>query len=191
MPEFPADDRIPEVPAVPDAPVPGPPPGDDPTHNPDVAHEHSDVSIKGLVWFGVIMLLSGVVVLGTIAGTFRLFTGRYGPLITQPQEGELGARIFSRPRRPNLQVSPSDDMAEWRAFEDRNLSTYGWADRGAGRVRIPIDRAVELALQRIPGPTPEDLRREAEAAGGRGGDLRGRFRSAESSSGRTWEARRP
>jgi len=28
------------------------------------------------------------------------------------------------------------------------LSTYGWTDKNAGVVRIPIDRAMELQLER-------------------------------------------
>ena len=32
--------------------------------------------------------------------------------------------------------------------EDRALATYGWANRKEGRVRIPIDRAMELQLER-------------------------------------------
>jgi hypothetical protein len=32
------------------------------------------------------------------------------------------------------------------------LTSYGWVDRDAQRVRIPIDRAMDILLQRGPGP---------------------------------------
>jgi hypothetical protein len=35
-----------------------------------------------------------------------------------------------------------------RKDEDEKLSTYGWVDKNAGRVRIPIDRAMDLVVQR-------------------------------------------
>lgn len=37
--------------------------------------------------------------------------------------------------------------AELRRAEDEELSTYGWADREAGFVRIPIERAMALEAQ--------------------------------------------
>lgn len=62
------------------------------------------------------------------------------------------------PPEPRLQYSnihPStevQDLAAMRAHEDSLLHTYGWADRPAGIVRIPIDRAIELVGTR--GTTP-------------------------------------
>ena len=35
-----------------------------------------------------------------------------------------------------------------RAAEQQVLTTYGWVDRNAGVVRIPIDEAMKLAIQR-------------------------------------------
>jgi hypothetical protein len=44
-------------------------------------------------------------------------------------------------------------MQQLREREDRILNTYGIADRSTGAVRIPIDEAMKLALQR-PGMFP-------------------------------------
>lgn len=49
---------------------------------------------------------------------------------------------------PHLQVSQRDNLAALRAREEIELSTYGWVDRTAGVVRIPIDRAMALVLER-------------------------------------------
>ena len=40
------------------------------------------------------------------------------------------------------------DMARLRAQEEAVLSTYDWVDRGAGIVRIPIDQAMRLLVER-------------------------------------------
>lgn len=43
---------------------------------------------------------------------------------------------------------------EDRAFEQTLLGTYGWVDREARLVRIPIDRAMELYVQQARAPRP-------------------------------------
>jgi hypothetical protein len=40
------------------------------------------------------------------------------------------------------------EVKDLRAQEDRLLSTYGWTDKKAGVVRIPIDRAMQLQMER-------------------------------------------
>jgi hypothetical protein len=68
-------------------------------------------------------------------------------------------------------VKPGASLAELRAAEDADLNSYGWIDRKAGKVRIPIDRAMQLLLDRgLPdvgaGQTPLSLMqaRPAETA---------------------------
>jgi hypothetical protein len=71
------------------------------------------------------------------------------------------------PPGPRLQASPEQELRRMRAHENEVLASYGWADPAAGRVRIPIDRAIEvLAARGLPprrGPAPA-------AAGGPAGD---------------------
>ncbi len=38
-------------------------------------------------------------------------------------------------------------LAEHQAREQAKAATYGWVDRQAGVVRLPIDRAIELVIQ--------------------------------------------
>jgi hypothetical protein len=49
---------------------------------------------------------------------------------------------------PRLQVAPQVDLATLRAREDEELKTYGWVDRKAGVVRIPIERAMDLLVSK-------------------------------------------
>jgi hypothetical protein len=49
---------------------------------------------------------------------------------------------------PRLQVAPHDDLATLRTREDEELKTYGWVDRKAGVVRIPIERAMDLLVRK-------------------------------------------
>lgn len=49
---------------------------------------------------------------------------------------------------PTLQASPPTDLQEIRAHEEHILESYGWVDRQRGVVRIPIERAMDLLLER-------------------------------------------
>jgi hypothetical protein len=51
------------------------------------------------------------------------------------------------PPEPRLQETPALDLARFLAKEDETLSTYGWVDRKAGVVRIPIERAMEIVAR--------------------------------------------
>jgi len=48
---------------------------------------------------------------------------------------------------PLLQTDPTRDMQTMRAAEDRYLRSFGWVDKKAGVVRIPIDQAMRLLTQ--------------------------------------------
>jgi hypothetical protein len=52
------------------------------------------------------------------------------------------------PPEPRLQTNPRADLKDLRDSEERVLESYSWVDRNGGVVRIPIDEAMKLTLQR-------------------------------------------
>ena len=48
----------------------------------------------------------------------------------------------SQSAKPALQIDAPADLAAHRAAEQRALTSYGWVDRQAGTVHIPIDQAM-------------------------------------------------
>ena len=54
----------------------------------------------------------------------------------------------NRPPEPLLQVSPSGDWTEMLKREREILNSYRWVDRSKGIVHIPIERAMELMVER-------------------------------------------
>lgn len=52
------------------------------------------------------------------------------------------------PPLPRLQVRPELDWKVFEAKQDSVLNSYAWVVREAGVVRIPIETAMELALER-------------------------------------------
>ena len=89
------------------------------------------------------------------------------------------------PAGPRLQPIPANEIFEFRQRENAELSEYGWVDRNAGTVHIPIEQAKELLLQRglpsRPAAASSDAPAGADAAV---------LMPADSSSGRTMERRR-
>jgi len=68
------------------------------------------------------------------------------PLATT-QERRLPPEPRLQPVPPEWRT-PREDLRDFRRQEDETLSTYGWADKNAGAVRIPIGEAMKLTVQR-------------------------------------------
>ena len=58
------------------------------------------------------------------------------------------ANPYQLPPEPRLQVQPYVELENLRRHEDEVLNTYGWVDKNGGKVRLPIDRAMDLMLER-------------------------------------------
>jgi hypothetical protein len=73
------------------------------------------------------------------------------PQLARERESTLGTR---------LQVDAQNELREMRAAEDTVLNSYGWVDKNAGIVRIPVDRAMEILAQKgLPARKPEEKTR--------------------------------
>lgn len=123
--------------------------------NPEVAHERSDVNVRGILMFALMLFAFTVVTVLLIWWLFDYFAAREARL-DRPRSMLAGSHGESLPPEPRLQVSPAQDMRELRAKEDTLLNTYGWVDQQAGVVRIPIERALQLLAERHSGPSDED-----------------------------------
>jgi hypothetical protein len=125
--------------------------------NPHTRHEESDVNIRSIFGFAIALTIVAIVMNVAVWLLFRYYEGREATAVLPqyplavPQQDQL-------PPLPRLQTNPRQDLRDLRAQEDVILSTYGWADKNTGAVRIPIDEAMKLTLQRglpaRPGPAP-------------------------------------
>lgn len=61
---------------------------------------------------------------------------------------EYGAEVTRPDGSVRLQRSPFADMDERRRRDEEQLTTYGWVDRPGEVVRVPIDVAKRLVVQR-------------------------------------------
>jgi hypothetical protein len=123
----------------------GAPGGDRPA--PTAGHETSDVSIRAIVRFGLALAIGTAVISVAMWGLFRFFEAR------QEKRQErvppmVAANLHRTPSGPRLEPDPLAPLRAARAREDSVLGSYGWVDPGAGVARIPIDRAMELLVER-------------------------------------------
>jgi hypothetical protein len=115
---------------------------------PGAKHEHTDIDpmigYKFASWLLVAMLLSA----GIVFGAFKLFERQESAAGALAQKYPLAAGVPKDPPAPNLQHQPFKDIYQLRQDETEKLTSYGWVDKDGGVARIPIDRAIEVMLQR-------------------------------------------
>jgi hypothetical protein len=135
-----------------------------------LGHEPSGVRVSPLAWISVAIVAILLLTLGGLYGLFSFLQSQ--PPAAQPPSALGGAQ--PTPPGPRLQTDPVADWQDLRGTEEANLSSYGWADQKAGKVRIPIDRAIELLAQRglpvAPGATRQfggDRTPNLDSSGGR------------------------
>jgi hypothetical protein len=104
--------------------------------------ERSDVDARAIVAAGVGLLVVAIVIHAALWLQVRIMAaGSTAP---------ASAPVRALPPEPRLQTAPAQDLASLRAAEDAVLGTYGWVDRQAGVVRIPIERAKALLAGKSP-----------------------------------------
>lgn len=110
-------------------------------------YEKRDLSVRGIVIFlAALVIMLGLVFVVT-NGVMLAFTGHPPPLQYPPQ-GLSNAPTPDLPPEPRLEAVPGAQNEQSTSSEEQKLNSYGWIDQKAGVVRIPIDRALDLLLQR-------------------------------------------
>lgn len=113
-----------------------------PTHQ----HERTDINIKYIAAFAAILVCVTIVLYIVLWGVFNRFAARVGQEQSQAQPvPESNPPLFPSPR---LQVDPQQDLEQLRKKHQELLNSYGWVDRDAGIVRIPIERAMDIVGQK-------------------------------------------
>jgi hypothetical protein len=118
---------------------------------PGVAAEPDRLSVRLVVRFAVILTVVSIACLLVVYGVFRLFESRTsrseaGPTPVEAEQPRTAEQKL--PPEPRLEIDPQAHLARLHAEEDEVLHGYGWVDKPNGVVRIPIDRAMQLLVER-------------------------------------------
>lgn len=121
--------------------------------NPGVSYEPSQADLRVVLGFLAALGLATAMVLLVLWGMFgylRSKSAERGPLPSP----RMYTSAPSVPR-PQLQPDPVADYNVYRLSDQETLNSYGWVDPKAGIARIPIDKAMDLVVERgLPWKTP-------------------------------------
>ena len=115
---------------------------------PGSTYEHTDAHVGPMIKFALWLVISAAVVHVGLAGMYwlliresteRVDTQRYPLAVNGPPR---------LPAEPRLQQFPRNELYDFHMKEDAALHSYGWVDKNAGTVHIPIEDAMRLMLER-------------------------------------------
>ena len=106
--------------------------------------EDNSVSVTQLFWFatGVVGLVLLGVLISALAFKFFVKQTPMGPNASPFQDTR------ELPSGVRLQTAAPTDLKQYHEQQDQILKSYGWVDQKNGVARIPIDRAMDLTLQK-------------------------------------------
>lgn len=118
------------------------------THGHGASPENDDIDIALILKYGLALTIFTAATLAFVWWLTIVYTNRETAL-QPPRNYPLAAGLEDRlPATPRLQTAPRTDLADLRSDEEAVLSGYAWVDRNAGTVRIPIEAAMKLVLER-------------------------------------------
>jgi hypothetical protein len=113
---------------------------------PGVNYEPSQPDLRVVLAFLAALALAAALVLLVLWGMFGYFRSQ------SAQRGPLPSpRMYTSPPnvpQPELQPDPVADYNVYRLSAKETLDSYGWVDQKAGVTRIPIDKAMDLVVER-------------------------------------------
>ncbi len=114
-------------------------------HNP-IGHEADTTDVRAVGITGVSLAVGIAIVFFLVFGVFRYLVNHRVIVTPASPIAETDQQQF--PPLPRIEEHPANELKALHAHEDQILTTYGWTDKQAGVVRIPIDQAMELQLKR-------------------------------------------
>jgi hypothetical protein len=111
-------------------------------------YEKRDANAKWIFAIAAFVLVAGLMMHFVLARMTERLEKKSFP--TDAWSGARHGRQIGAQNKtfPHLQLNPPEDLNRFRASEEAELNSYGWIDRTAGVVRIPVARAMELMLER-------------------------------------------
>ena len=123
--------------------------------------EGQDLGSKPIYGFLISLVVIGILIYYGIWGMFHMLDaysrrheGPVNPMVQaeqdtrEPDAPRTNAKIQREFPEPRLEDNERTELAPFRYQEEQILNSYGWVDQNAGVARIPIQRAMELIVQR-------------------------------------------
>ena len=121
-------------------------------------YERRDIGVAGVLYFLLGLAVGGLLVYFVVDGIYHFLDKRseaeqapVNPLVTNaPTDTRHISKDYPQGAFPNprLEEDERGQLNGIRLKEEQALSSYDYIDKNAGTVRIPIDRAMDLIVQR-------------------------------------------
>jgi hypothetical protein len=115
---------------------------------PGAKYEHTDIDVSVGYKFGLWLVVSMLISIAIVTGAFYYFEGQGRAANAAAQKYPLAVGQQKQPPTPNLQNQPFKDIYTLRQGEAERLGSYGWVDKDGGIARIPIDRAMDVMIEK-------------------------------------------
>jgi len=119
-----------------------------PVVTPPLNHELSDADPSPVLKFLAFLVVITVVIAGFVVFFYNYLERREAAEKTARYPMSLVGGERPVPPPPRLQNYPFQDIKQLRQNDRPLLETYEWIDKGAGTVRIPVNRAMDLLAER-------------------------------------------
>jgi hypothetical protein len=138
--------------------------------------EHQDLKPAGIVYFFLTLVVVTALCMFGLKGLYAYLDHR--EKASQPEVNPLVAKVPEDTRHvapgypqsafpsPKLEEDERGQLNGIRMEEEKTLYSYGWVDEKAGTVRIPIERAMDLLVQRGLPVRPQGVANESSATNG-------------------------
>lgn len=121
-----------------------------------------EIHIPSVIWVTVSIAAVTALFFAVSWGLILYFTGERTAKATPPIPVAAEHDERRLPSGPRLQASPEAELNELRREMHEEVHGYGWVDEAAGIVHIPVERAMDLVLEKGLGASVEAS--EAEEA---------------------------
>lgn len=108
-------------------------------------YELSDAHIAPVAWFTVGLFALITATMFGLRAYFSSLEDRAQVAAAKAQEAQLDVVL---PPSPRLQITPLLDLQKHAARQSELMNQYAWVDRESKKIRIPIERAMQLLGER-------------------------------------------
>ena len=141
-----------------------------PATRPHGHFEHRDIGVRTVLYFLIGLAVALIVAYFVVDGVYAVLKDRFeaqqptvSPLVanaptdtrklppdykTDSQSADYEKYLHKNFPEPQLETNERTELNSIRLREEETLATYDYVDKSAGTVRIPIDRAMDLLVQR-------------------------------------------
>ncbi len=129
-----------------------------PVNSGNSGYEHSDIGVRGVLYFLAGLLVALLLAYFIVDGLYSYLDKRM-----EKQQAAVNPLVSNAPAdtrhvtnsypegsfpAPRLETDERGQLNDIRLKEEQTLNSYGYIDKNAGTIRIPIERAMDLIAQR-------------------------------------------